>query len=339
MQLLIYIISGLLTGYVYSMATTILVVDGFDRMGEDIGSPGIMLFSLLCICGILSIVIASIMWVAKAKYQKEFPARFSLLIFLLTYFPIHIKEIWFPDLQLGFLEVLLGILLAIMMYFSYVPLFHMTAQGFTNLHEFVKRQELAGIRYTKFLVLGSIVVICLLIGWWMSIPEKPPSPNVMSLEKNWELLESGGREWHSDAYLNDIEFDVNEWHSYEISARYLSKSTPEESYSIEINESGKINKKETDKTSQRRETAKLPIKREEWTIGSEQAWVLFQKDSTINTCITQEEKRVLISLRLTRTISGRLVWELLIVDCPNEPEWSWFYLDAKTGKTVESYID
>ena len=85
----------------------------------------------------------------------------------------------------------------------------MTAQGLVNLYEFVKRQELAGNMYLKFYILAGIGGIVLLTGWWMFKPEAPPTPNVLSLQDHWELLESGGRDWQSDAYLNDVVFDVN----------------------------------------------------------------------------------------------------------------------------------
>ena len=136
MRIFIYIISALLTDYVFSLATSILVTAGFYKMGSDLGSPGIMLFSLLCICGFLSIVTATIMGIAKAKFQKEFPARFSALIFLFTYFPFHIIGLYIPDEKLGFLAAPLAALLTFMVFFSYIPFFHMTAQGLINLYKF-----------------------------------------------------------------------------------------------------------------------------------------------------------------------------------------------------------
>lgn len=139
MRTAIYIISALLANYVFSLATSIFIMAGFDKMGVDPGSPGIMLFSLLCINGILSIVTATIMGIGKAKYQREFPAKFSGLIFLFTYFPFHIIGLYVPDEKLGFLEAPLGNLLAIMLFFSYIPFYHMTAQGLVNLYEFVKK--------------------------------------------------------------------------------------------------------------------------------------------------------------------------------------------------------
>jgi len=95
MEIAIYIISSFITNVIFSVATSILIVFGIEKTGEDPGTPGIMLISLLCINGILSIVTAATMGSAKAKYKKEFPAKFSALIFLLTYFPFHVFGIFF----------------------------------------------------------------------------------------------------------------------------------------------------------------------------------------------------------------------------------------------------
>ena len=338
MQTAIYIISALLTDFVFSVVTSMLIVFGIEKTGGDPGAPIIMLVVLLCICGVLSVATATAMGIAKTKHQKEFPAKFSALIFLFTYFPFHIIGFYFPDEQLGFLATPLAILTVIMLFFSYIPFFHLTAQLLINLNEFVKRQELAGNRYPKFIVLASLGTIILFVGWLIFKPETQPSPQVLSLQDNWVLLESGGRDWQSDAYLNDITFDVNESMPYKISATYLSKSTTEEMYSIDINEKSKIYNKETRETYPMRESAKLPIKREDWVIGSTQAWDLFLKNKTISTCATLRDKHVTIYMSLERTVSGRLAWALYLGECPNEGVLLSFYLDAKTGETIESYL-
>ncbi|MHC1782403.1 MAG: hypothetical protein AB9891_06520 [Anaerolineaceae bacterium] len=260
MKIAIYIISACLTNFLFSFATTIIITMGFDKMGSDPGSPVILLISLMCICGILSIVTATIMGTVKTKYQKEFPAKFSLLIFLLTYFPSHIVEFFFPEQQLDILAAPLGILLAIMLFFSYIPFFHMTAQGLINLYVFARKQELAGKWYAKLFVLAFTSAIVIFTGWLIFNPQTQPSPNLLSLHDNWELLETSGRDWQRDAYLNDVVFDVNEAMPYKISATYLSKSKPEERYSIAINENGNIYNKETLENYPMRESAKLPIK-------------------------------------------------------------------------------
>lgn len=168
MQIVFYIISAFLTNIAFSVATAILVTFGFDKLGEDPGSPGIMLIGLICICGILSLVTAAIMIDAKAKYQKEFPAKFSVLIFLFTYFPFHIYGLYFSGVQLGFLAAPLGILLVIMLFFSYIPFFHMTAQSLINTNEFVNRQATAGNWYPKFIFLAFLGMLVLFSGWFIN---------------------------------------------------------------------------------------------------------------------------------------------------------------------------
>jgi len=341
MQIAIYIISALLTNYIFSVLTSLLIVFGIEKTGGDPGSPGIMLISLLCINGILSIATAVIMGIAKAKYKKEFPAKFSALIFLLTYFPFHIIGNYISDEQLGALAVPLATLTVIMLFFSYIPFFHMTAQGFINLNEFVKKQELTGNRHTKFVVLASLGAIVLFVGWLIFKPETRPIPNVLSLQDNWGLLESGGRDWQSDAYLNSISFDVNESMPYKISATYLSKSIPDEMYTIDIQKNGEISTEIPGfDPSSWRENAKLQIAREDWEIGSMQAWNAFLKNKDVNTCVvTSQEKHVTIFMDLHRIGTGKLAWELTIWDCLFEGDDHSFYLDAKTGETIESYFE
>ena len=170
MQISTYIISALLTNFVFSVATSFFIFSTIEKAGDDPGSPGILLFVLMFICGILSIVTATIMGIAKAKYQKEFPAKFSALIFVFTYFPVHIIGLYFSDKQLRSLSIPLTDWSRNMMFFSYMPFFHMTTQGLINLNEFVKRQELAGNRYPKFFVLASFGAIILFVGWLIFKP-------------------------------------------------------------------------------------------------------------------------------------------------------------------------
>ncbi len=133
----IYFISALITGFLFSFVTSLLFVIGIEQTGGDPGTPAIMLVSFMCICGVLSIITAAAMGVVKTKYQKEFPARFSAIIFLFMYLPFHIIGIYFTDGQLDFL----AIPSSIMLFFSYVPFFHMTAQALTNVYEFFEKKK------------------------------------------------------------------------------------------------------------------------------------------------------------------------------------------------------
>jgi len=335
MQIAIYIISALLTNYVFSVATSLLIVFAIEKSGDDPGSPGIILFVLMFICGIFSIVTASIMGNAKAKYQREFPAKFSALIFLFTYFSVHIIGFYFSDKQADSLADLS----ANMMFFSYIPFFHMTTQGLINLNEFVKRQELAGNRHVKFIVLASLGAIILFVGWLIFKPETQPSTGVLSSQDNWQLLEAGGQDWQSDAYLQNVVFYPNSRLPYEISATYLSKSTPEEIYSIDINKKGEIYDTETSETYEMRESAKLPIKRDEWSVGSVQAWNMFMQIESVNSCVKPSEKNVFFSMALHRIASGRLAWDLSVSGCSTLADHSSYYLDAKTGERIGSYFE
>lgn len=137
MLIVIYIISALLTGFVFSFFTTLLIVFGIEQTSGDPGAPIIMLIGMLCYCGILSIITAAVMATAKTKYKKEFPAKFSIILFLFMYTPFHIIGIYFTDGQLDFLVIPSVIILIL----SYVPFFHITAQALTNVYEFFKKRQ------------------------------------------------------------------------------------------------------------------------------------------------------------------------------------------------------
>jgi len=135
----IYFFTAIVTGFLFSFVTSMLLVFGIEQTGGDPGTPAIMLVSFMCICGILSIITASIMSSIKAKYQKEFPAKFSVIIFLVMYLPFHIIGIYFTEGQLDFL----AIPSVIMLFLSYVPFFHMTAQALINVYEFFEKKKIA----------------------------------------------------------------------------------------------------------------------------------------------------------------------------------------------------
>jgi hypothetical protein len=339
MQIIIYIVSALITNYLFSAMTIGLVVFGIEKVGGDPGSPGIMLVSLLCINIILSIITATAMGVAKGKYNKEFPAKYSALIFLFTYIPFHIVGIYFPEEKIGVLAIPLAIICVIMLYFSYIPFMHMCTQGLTNLYEFVKKQEKAGNRYVKYVVSVSLISIIILSGWLIFKPETQSSTGVLSLEENWLLLESGGEVWQPDAYLQQIVFYPNSRLPYEIAATYLSQSTPEQMYTIEFDNKSRIYDTEIRDSYNMRDSAKLPIRLYDWHIDSVQAWDLYQQIESINACVTPSENTAFFSMHLHRIDSGRVVWDLYVSGCSTLPNSYGYYLDAKTGEDIDSYFD
>jgi hypothetical protein len=133
-----YLVSAILTGFVFSFITSMLLVFGIEQTGGDLGTPTIMFVGFMCSSGILSIITALIMSGVKAKYQKEFPTKFSVIIFLVMYLPFHINGIYFSERQLDFLSTPF----AIMLFLSYVPFFHMTAQSLINVVKFFRRRKI-----------------------------------------------------------------------------------------------------------------------------------------------------------------------------------------------------
>lgn len=137
---LIYVVSALSTNWIFSTITAGAIVVGIEKTGGDVGSPGILLVVFLFINGTLSIITAITMAIAKI-YEKEFPAKFSILVFIFTYFPIHIFEFYIPDKILGSLASPIASLNGYMLIFSYVPFFHLTAQGLINMYEYIMNKK------------------------------------------------------------------------------------------------------------------------------------------------------------------------------------------------------
>ena len=136
----IYVIAALLTNWLFSALTAGAIVVGIEKMGGDVGAPAILLVVFLFINGILSIITAIIMGIAKV-YKREFPAKFSILVFVFTYFPFHVIGLYMPDKLLGSLASPITSLTVYMLLFSYIPFFHMTAQGLTNMYEYIKKRK------------------------------------------------------------------------------------------------------------------------------------------------------------------------------------------------------
>ncbi len=167
MKLAISVISAFLTNIAFSGVTAIWITFGIERSGSDSGSPLIVFVGLFCINGILGILTAITMRFAQAKYQKEFPAGISAIVFLFTYLPFFVFGLYLPEPQLGVLAIPLAILVVMMLFFSYMPFFHMTTQGLIHVNEFVERQEIAGKRYPKFIFMAFLGTLVLLAVWWM----------------------------------------------------------------------------------------------------------------------------------------------------------------------------
>jgi hypothetical protein len=88
-----------------------------------------------------------------------------------------------------------------------------------------------------------------------------------------------------------------------------------------------------------RESAKLPIKIDDWKIGSVQAWNMFMQIESVNSCVKPSENNAFFYMVLHRIGSGKLAWDLSISGCSTLVDHSSYYLDAKTGETIESYFD
>ncbi|MDH5647831.1 MAG: hypothetical protein OEZ01_17600 [Candidatus Heimdallarchaeota archaeon] len=133
-RIIIHITAAFLASKLYSYFTTMLVLFGIEKGGGDLGSPGIMLVLLFGLCVAASFSIAIVMEYKKPTSKKELSVKTALIIFLLTYFPIHIAEYYFPGQAPGFLAIPLTLL----MFFSFIPLYYTIAQSLFNIFEYLK---------------------------------------------------------------------------------------------------------------------------------------------------------------------------------------------------------
>lgn len=144
MRTAIYIISALICTVIYSYATALLLVYGIERMGSDPGSPAILLFGLICTSAIFSMITALIMESSRRKSQRTLPVKISAIIFPIMYFPFHVIGIFFPSLGTNGMDKIqesAATLLVMMMFFSFMPFYHVIAQVQLTIYENYRRNK------------------------------------------------------------------------------------------------------------------------------------------------------------------------------------------------------
>ncbi len=129
----IHIVSTFVASFLYSFFTSILIVAGIERMGEDPGTPAIMLFGLMVITVFLSVVTANIMSNAEKK-NKVFPVKFSFLIFVVMYGVAHLLALYVTD------SVFWGNFSVILLFASHIPFYHTFSQSLLNGYAFIKKR-------------------------------------------------------------------------------------------------------------------------------------------------------------------------------------------------------
>lgn len=134
----LFIIAILFASLLFSYASAVLIMVGIEASGGEPGSIVVMFVGLLVITLLLSVVVTTAMLIAKKRYHKSFPARWSVVLFLLLYLPFQINGLFFPDDRFDSLATLLSV----MFFFSFIPFFHCIAQSLINLAAFIRQRNI-----------------------------------------------------------------------------------------------------------------------------------------------------------------------------------------------------
>ena len=131
MENIIHFISIPVCSFLYSFFTSILIVAGIEKFGEDPGSPAIMLIGFLVICIFLSIVTAGIMSNGAEK-GKVFPVKFSFPLFVVMYVSAHLLALYVTA------SAFWGNVSALLLFISHIPFYHVFSQCLLNGYDFIK---------------------------------------------------------------------------------------------------------------------------------------------------------------------------------------------------------
>ena len=196
------------------------------------------------------------------------------------------------------------------------------------------------------------VIVVLGIGWILFKPKASSTPQVLSLNENWEKLEEGASGWQNDAYLTSVSFYITKTMdptALQIAAEFHSSHVPsDEMLLVGINNAGKVVRSPLDMMPGQAiepeageivvsagSSAEKPIQQDEWSIDSQAALDLFAQDQEIGLCLGSSKSD--ISLVLHKVYTDYPAWELRIVYCPDSTSFNTYYLNAKTGERFDPF--
>ncbi len=166
-----YIVSAILSDLVFSVITVFLMTYGPNNGDQERGAIGsLMIF--LCSCGLLTIVPFAIMELVDTNFHRRLPVKYSLAVFLLTYFPALAIGIFSNELHIQTTGSPAYLIMFLMLILSYVAFFHISAESLLKLDRFTGWSEVFPKIQPRFLhmaawTLGIVILIILLVVLWL----------------------------------------------------------------------------------------------------------------------------------------------------------------------------
>jgi hypothetical protein len=194
------------------------------------------------------------------------------------------------------------------------------------------------------------VLVIFGIGWVLFQPKASSTPQVLSLNENWEMLENGANGWQNNAYLTSVSFYLTKTmdpDALQVAAEFHSSHVPsDEMLLVGINNAGKVVSSPLDMMPGQAiepeageivvsagSSAQKPIQQGEWSIDSQAALDLFAKDQEIGLCLGSSNSET--TLILHKVYTDYPAWELRIAYCPDSTSFNSYYLNAKTGERFD----
>lgn len=206
------------------------------------------------------------------------------------------------------------------------------------------------VRAISFLVIALIIFG---VGWVLFKPKAANQPKVVSLEENWNTLESSARNWKNDAYLTSVNFFIvrtlkpgtlqvmAEFHSLQVPINETVQVTIYGNGSVVNSPGSPVTIHSSDPVFEElvanaRGSAEDAIRRSDWSIDSQEALDIFAADPEISKCLGASQS--IVTLSLNKSLTDFPAWELLIGECPGySSDLETYYLNAKTGERFDPF--
>ncbi len=166
-----YIVSAIFTDLVFSVITVFLITYSPDNVDQERGAIGVLMI-FMCTCGMLSTVPFAIMELVDANFHRRLPVKYSLVVFLLTYFPALAIGMFSNELHIPTTDSPAYLIAFIMLLLSYMAFFHISAESLMKLVNFPEWSEVCTKIHPRFLytaawTLGIVILILLLVLLWL----------------------------------------------------------------------------------------------------------------------------------------------------------------------------
>jgi hypothetical protein len=190
------------------------------------------------------------------------------------------------------------------------------------------------------------------IGWVLFKPTAPRQLTVASLNENWNKLENSARTWKIDAYLTRVDFFIfkaisnspamqvmADFHSLQVPVNETIRVTIYDDGTVVNSPGNPVTIHASDPVFEKllanaRGSAEDAIRRNDWSVDSQEALNIFAADPEINECLWSPQS--IVSLSLNKTYTDDPAWELLIFECPGySSDLETYHLNATTGERFD----